>query len=1050
MMLVFRTFGKLCLTCVLCLVVSLAFTSAQPSVRPDDNGKLNYAQDEQGNAIPDFSYCGYDMASSDIPQVTVRVVVKPADGDDGERIQTAIDYVADLPKDSDGYRGAVGLAPGEFQVAGQILIRTSGVVLQGSGANKGGTTVLATGQDRRALIKVMGVDDRTIQDEPGIQEIRDDYVNVGAYIFNVGSADSFAVGDSVLITRPSTAEWIQEVGGRAEGIGWKPGSRDIYWDRKITQVDEDSITVDAPITTALEKHFGGGTVHIYDWPGRLQHVGIEDVCLQSSYSEDNPKDEDHSWFGITMDNVQNAWVRRTTFEHFAGGAVSLGRNTKSITVEDCISLAPISEIGGYRRHTFFTLGQLTLFNRCWSESGRHDFSVGHCAPGPNAFVQCHADRALGESGPIESWASGVLYDNVRIDGSDLQLQNRWNDPPGTGWAAANCLLWQCRAANVRCFRPPDANNWTIGAWATPAGDGVFESLSDFVKPQSLYQAQLRQRLDESAAARLDLILGKPIAATNPSYQEAAHFLEQSELPAKQLVDLIEDNIARATEELAVKFEAGELNDAVDLENLPNQEALQKVASEKEVSVENGWLVANGQLITGKRLTPTWWRGKLHPEEAESFGHNISRFVPGREGVGLTEDIQDVVEDMVAKSTAVYEHHYGLWYDRRRDDHLMVRRADGAVAPPFYEQPFARSGQGLAWDGLSKYDLTKENPWYWHRLKAFAQQCEENGLVLVHQNYFQHNILEAGAHWADCPWRPANNINETGLPEPPPYIGDKRLFMAQHFYDVANPNLRELHRRYIRQCLDAFKDRSNVIQMTSAEFTGPLEFVQFWIDTIVEWEQETGNKILLGLSCTKDVQDVILADPERGPHVDIIDIRYWTYDKDFKLYAPEGGKYLAPRQHMRQMRPQASSFDSIVKAVSEYRSIYPEKVVLYNADLVCRSPNAGWAVVMGGGSLPNVSLPPELAREAPRMLPVDNVVKGNGQWSMASQDGDLLVYTETSSDELAIDFATNAKTLRLRWIDTETGEIVEDTEIRSEKHLELSPKSKAIWISEVKP
>jgi len=39
---------------------------------------------------------------------------------------------------------------------------------------------------------------------------------------------------------------------------------------------------------------------------------------------------------------------------------------------------------------------------------------------------------------------------------------------------------------------------------------------------------------------------------------------------------------------------------------------------------------------------------------------------------------------------------------------------------------------------------------------------------------------------------------------------------------------------------------------------------------------------------------------------------------------------------------------------------------------------------------------------------------------------------------------------LRWIDTETGEIVEDTEIRSEKHLELSPKSKAIWISEVKP
>ena len=58
-------------------------------------------------------------------------------------------------------------------------------------------------------------------------------------------------------------------------------------------------------------------------------------------------------------------------------------------------------------------------------------------------------------------------------------------------------------------------------------------------------------------------------------------------------------------------------------------------------------------------------------------------------------------------------------------------------------------------------------------------------MLLHQNYFQHNILEAGAHWADSPWRPANNVNDTGLPEPPPYIGDKRLFMAPNFYDLSN-------------------------------------------------------------------------------------------------------------------------------------------------------------------------------------------------------------------------------------------------------------------------
>ena len=113
--------------------------------------------------------------------------------------------------------------------------------------------------------------------------------------------------------------------------------------------------------------------------------------------------------------------------------------------------------------------------------------------------------------------------------------------------------------------------------------------------------------------------------------------------------------------------------------------------------------------------------------------------------------------------------------------------------------------GTAWDGLSKYDLTKYNPWYWNRLKTFADLCDRKGLALLHQNYFQHNILEAGAHWADFPWRSANNINETGFPEPPSYAGSKRIFMDGLFYDVNHPVRRRLHRSYIRKCLHVYAD-----------------------------------------------------------------------------------------------------------------------------------------------------------------------------------------------------------------------------------------------------
>ena len=36
----------------------------------------------------------------------------------------------------------------------------------------------------------------------------------------------------------------------------------------------------------------------------------------------------------------------------------------------------------------------------------------------------------------------------------------------------------------------------------------------------------------------------------------------------------------------------------------------------------------------------------------------------------------------------------------------------------------------------------------------------------------------------------------GFPEPPPYAGDKRIFMAEQFYDVTNSSRRVLHRAFI--------------------------------------------------------------------------------------------------------------------------------------------------------------------------------------------------------------------------------------------------------------
>src|SRR5262245_41368592 len=140
--------------CSLCLCGSIQ-SGGEPRrfVYPGGDGKLVYETDRRGNRIPDFSHCGYMGGGVPIPDVPVRVVVAPAKGDNGARIQAAIDYVTKLPADAQGVRGAVLLQAGRHEVAGSLRITAGGVVLRGQGQGPGGTVLVATGTDRRTLIR---------------------------------------------------------------------------------------------------------------------------------------------------------------------------------------------------------------------------------------------------------------------------------------------------------------------------------------------------------------------------------------------------------------------------------------------------------------------------------------------------------------------------------------------------------------------------------------------------------------------------------------------------------------------------------------------------------------------------------------------------------------------------------------------------------------------------------------------------------------------------------------------------------------------------------
>ncbi len=490
-------------------------------VYPSATGNLLYQLDSRGQRITDFSQCGYRGGTEPLPNVTALipqsrwVFISPGTGDDTALIQAAIDSVEAMAPDANGWRGVVYLNAGEYQLATTVTIQASGVVLKGAGdSSTSGTRLRATDARQYTLISATNSSGRSTVSGT-THSLTQKLVPAGTRTFEVDSTSGLAVGHTVLVKRPSTANWIADIDmdqlGAASGdpaaFPWTAGSRDLSFDRTITRIDGNWIIVDIPLPQTFESVYGGGQIWRYTWSGRLQQVGIEDIYGFSDYASST--DEAHGWTFISMGKVQNGWVRNITAQYFGYSAVTVSDGAKWVTVADSQCLDPISIIDGGRRYSFNNDGgECCLFVNNYARKGRHDFVFGSGVPGPNVFVHGTADTVYSDTGPHHRWSVGGLFDDITINGNELNVQNRGNYGTGHGWAGAYMTAWNCEASTFRVRNPPTARNWlvgsigTIGASSAPVGAdpaGTYDSsgpagTGKAVYPRSLYYGQLQQRM----------------------------------------------------------------------------------------------------------------------------------------------------------------------------------------------------------------------------------------------------------------------------------------------------------------------------------------------------------------------------------------------------------------------------------------------------------------------------------------------------------------------------------------------------------------------------
>src|SRR4051812_31628616 len=517
------------LACAMIWSVFPLAVAAQTSnwVKTSVTGRLIYVPAPDGDRIQDFSMVGYGAGKiappENLPVIATINATLPAGSDYTTLIQNTINNAISANAiQGNGFRGIVQFGPGEFDVSGHVTISGSGIVLRGSGTSSDlatSTHVVSTNTtdnlSTSPYTSIFSFTGSTSGKVLGTQQaVLDKRVPVGAQSIHVGSTAGMAVGGMIEIFRPSTQAWIHELGMDlipAPATPWAAGDRDLKWQRTITRIEGNTVYFDAPITTALDAQWGGGTVRTYSLPNKIKNVGIENIWGQSLATRDELNENRTPTF-VSFSRVDNGFVQNIETRYFPYATVYTNEadGTQHITVDGAHSSQPSGQVTGGRRYTYAMDGQMSLVQNSTAVDGRHDFVTGSNVVGPIVFTNSQGTVTHADAGPHHRWGSGLLFDNILA--GQINIQNRWDSGSGHGWAGANSVVWNSTATSSTGFivqSPPTAKDWLIGSTGTMgAGDchlaagvtcgGIVESPGVKVTvggTQSLYQAQKNDAAD---------------------------------------------------------------------------------------------------------------------------------------------------------------------------------------------------------------------------------------------------------------------------------------------------------------------------------------------------------------------------------------------------------------------------------------------------------------------------------------------------------------------------------------------------------------------------
>ncbi|HXF10087.1 MAG TPA: discoidin domain-containing protein, partial [Desulfuromonadaceae bacterium] len=274
---------------------------------------------------------------------------------------------------------------------------------------------------------------------------------------------------------------------------------------KIAAVSGNQITVTIPLSDSYDSQYlSPPAIEVAKVrpDSRVIHVGIEHLHIQCAPLEIAYTRAPYSAIRVGGDDC---WVRDVYCEETMNSTVLAG---KRITMEQVRVTHTFPNLGASKPTDFSIEGSQVLIDRC-EVTGDNEYFVWTTSlqTGPNVILNSTFRGRGSRIQPHMRWSSGLLVDNCSVPDGGIDFANRGVAGSGHGWTMGWAVAWNCVARTYVVQNPPGAVNWAIGCIGDRIRaaryfdsepvlpEGIFDSYNAPVSPQSLYLAQLQQRMD---------------------------------------------------------------------------------------------------------------------------------------------------------------------------------------------------------------------------------------------------------------------------------------------------------------------------------------------------------------------------------------------------------------------------------------------------------------------------------------------------------------------------------------------------------------------------